>query len=92
MSIGWDGISEIGSNGNNSLHLNSQPGGGLQLQDVSGGNTLINPGSGNVGIGQTNPVSKLDINGGITVGSTYSGNVTYAAPTNGIISYKVTWI
>ena len=37
----------------------------------------------NVGIGQSNPVSKLDINGNLTVGSTYSG--TSAAPANGAI-------
>lgn len=37
----------------------------------------------NVGIGQASPRSKLDINGGVTIGSTYSG--TNAAPTNGAI-------
>lgn len=38
--------------------------------------------SGNVGIGQSTPVSKLDINGNTTIGSTYSG--TNVAPTNGL--------
>lgn len=37
----------------------------------------------NVGIGQTAPVSRLDVNGGLTVGATYSG--TNAAPANGAI-------
>jgi hypothetical protein len=37
----------------------------------------------NVGIGQTAPASKLDVKGGVTIGSTYSG--TNTAPTNGAI-------
>ena len=39
--------------------------------------------TGNVGIGTTSPASKLDIEGGVSIGSTYSG--TTAAPTNGAI-------
>lgn len=35
----------------------------------------------NVGIGTASPISKMDINGGITIGASYSG--TNAAPTNG---------
>ena len=37
----------------------------------------------NVGIDQVNPASKLDVNGGLSVGSNYSG--TFAAPVNGAI-------
>lgn len=37
----------------------------------------------NVGIGQAAPISKLDVNGSLTVGGTYSG--TNAAPANGAI-------
>ena len=37
----------------------------------------------NVGVDQTNPMSKLDVNGGLSVGSSYSG--TFAAPANGAI-------
>ena len=37
----------------------------------------------NVGIGTNDPKSKLDINGGLTIGSGYAGSV--AAPTNGAI-------
>jgi len=39
--------------------------------------------SGNVGIGTTTPVNKLDVEGGLAVGATYSG--TNAAPTNGLL-------
>ena len=43
--------------------------------------TLTQPGL--VGIGTTSPASKLDVEGGVAVGATYSG--TSAAPTNGMI-------
>ncbi|MEK7255289.1 MAG: tail fiber domain-containing protein [Bacteroidota bacterium] len=39
--------------------------------------------SGNVGIGTPTPTSKLDVEGGLSIGATYSG--TSAAPTNGAI-------
>src|SRR4051812_45738467 len=38
---------------------------------------------GNVGVGTTAPASKLDVEGGVSIGATYSG--TTAAPTNGAI-------
>jgi hypothetical protein len=39
--------------------------------------------SGNVGINQNSPASSLDVNGNLSIGSTYSGDS--AAPTNGAI-------
>ncbi|MCC7029054.1 MAG: tail fiber domain-containing protein [Chitinophagaceae bacterium] len=46
-------------------------------------NSNIHNISANVGIGTTTPASKLDIEGGLTVGSTYAG--TDAAPVNGAL-------
>lgn len=45
--------------------------------------TAINYNGGNVGIGLTTPVNKLDVEGNMAIGATYSG--TSAAPTNGLI-------
>jgi len=46
-------------------------------------NNIANSNSGNVGIGTETPVSKLDIEGGVSIGATYSG--TTAAPANGAV-------
>jgi hypothetical protein len=40
-------------------------------------------GTGNVGIGTGSPVNKLDVEGGVAIGSAYSGSTT--APTNGLV-------
>jgi hypothetical protein len=46
-------------------------------------NLSINPGPGNVGIGTLTAINKLDVEGGVAIGSGYAG--TYAAPSNGAI-------
>ena len=45
--------------------------------------TMRIKGSGNVGIGTINPKNKLDVEGGLAIGSTYSG--TNTAPTDGVL-------
>ncbi|MDD1427595.1 hypothetical protein MEO94_24640, partial [Dolichospermum sp. ST_sed9] len=44
---------------------------------------IVPPGGGSVGIGTITPKSTLDIEGGVTIGATYSG--TSVSPTNGLI-------
>jgi len=84
-STGNDAILSMHS-GNRNFRLNTDFSDGLfKIQDVTGStNTrLAINSSGNIGIGTTNPQSKLDIEGGMAIGSSYSG--TTAAPTNGLI-------
>ncbi|MEM7038126.1 MAG: hypothetical protein AAF570_14170, partial [Bacteroidota bacterium] len=59
--------------------------GGLQVDNdwTVAGNTLYALPPGNVGIGQAVPISKLDVNGNVTVGAAYSG--VSGAPGNGMI-------
>ena len=59
---------------------------GLYVSSVTGGTNnydAIFNGGGNVGIGTVSPASKLDVEGGISIGTSYSGSS--AAPTNGAI-------
>ncbi len=50
---------------------------------VGGGTEMIILSDGSVGIGTTNPQNKLDVEGAVAVGFSYSGSET--APTNGMI-------
>ena len=54
-----------------------------RIQSYESEPLAINPVGNNVGIGTTTPQNKLDVEGGIAVGATYSG--TNTAPSNGMI-------
>jgi len=67
--------------GNNKLYIdNTSTSSPLIWGDFASNYVNIN---GNLGIGTTTPVNKIDVEGGIAIGSTYSGSS--AAPTNGAI-------
>jgi hypothetical protein len=70
----YNGIHEIGSNGNNSLRIDSQGTGYLLLQ--------VNGGTGNVGIGTAGPTRTLEVNGGIKSagwGSSAAGSIMFGS-------------
>jgi hypothetical protein len=50
---------------------------------TSGINQMLLNENGNLGIGTTTPINKLDVEGAMVIGSTYSGATT--APTNGLL-------
>lgn len=56
--------------------------GGIQIND-STANPVVMTSSGNVGIGWTSPINKLEVAGGQTIGAGYAGK--YSAPANGLL-------
>ncbi|WP_442845053.1 hypothetical protein [Leeuwenhoekiella sp. H156] len=82
----WNAYLRVGGNGNDpnvasvvatngNLHLDSRTGYHTYLNYYSEGNTYINAKGGKVGIGTSNPLDKLHINGNIRLQG--SGNIIY---------------
>ena len=82
ITAGNGGTAELSRRGGNGASITLQPGSGgvpdrPELSGVSG-NVILAPTNGNVGIGTTNPTSKLSVNGDLTVTGTLNGTATNA--------------
>lgn len=80
------GVGNISGAGTTFMKINpATVASGSNVFSVEEGGTkyLTVTGDGNVGIGTNTPVSKLDVEGGVSIGAGYSG--TSSAPTNGLI-------
>ena len=72
-----------GGSASGHLFLGSGTSGNIYFETGLGTRRMFIGSNGNAGIGTETPQSKLDVEGGIAIGTTYSG--TTAAPTNGAI-------
>ncbi len=82
ITAGNGGTADLSRSGGNGASITMQPGsGGIaerpQFNGVSG-NIILAPTNGNVGIGTTNPTSKLFVSGDLTVTGTLNGTATNA--------------
>ncbi len=73
----------VNNNGTANTIINLKSTGDLDIQD-NGTSALFVNDSGNIGLGSVTPVTKLDINGALTLGNAYAGTTANAAPTNGL--------
>ncbi|MCE9539027.1 MAG: hypothetical protein K8R85_07405, partial [Bacteroidetes bacterium] len=81
LKIGIGNRAIQGGNSAGNLHIDATN--ILALNHYVTGNIIMVTGGGKIGMGTTTPASKLDVEGGISIGQSYSG--TTAAPPNGAI-------
>jgi hypothetical protein len=70
-------------NGASSLTINAGTGGVLALQTGGANGLVMNASNQDVGIGTASPINKMDVNGGVAIGTSYAGVST--APSNGLL-------
>ena len=80
VGIGWGGIQSIGTLSNVNLNLNGKGTGNILLATRD---------NGNVGIGTTNPTTKLDIAGSVKItDGTQGNNKVLTSDANGVATWK----
>ena len=83
ISLLSDTNSQYAPHGKLLFYLNNSANGGNNYGYIPDNMVMSLVGSGNVGIGTTNPQNNLDVEGAAVIGATYSG--TNTAPPNGLL-------
>ena len=68
-----------------SLTLNASNASGTVIIQANNNTHMVVNSSGNVGIGTTTPSSKLSVNGGVVIGSSYASSTSNTPPSNGLL-------